>query len=616
MTVAWAIANFRTFRFIGVMSWAPLRWVQWWALTVFEVRQQWRDPLTWLYALVFLLLAIGFTSGGGIELVGNRGGIPSSSAWSLWLAFGGLTAFGQVITTMVAVTAVLRDDATRMADVVASTGVSPRTWLAARLTAGGLVLGVVYLAIPIGAALGLAIAVARGVEPPMALWAALPRLITAFGVLTMPTMLVVGALVGVVAAITRRTMAALGVSLVLVGCWQLALVLVAQPSTQLVGALLDPFGNASVLAATREWSEHARSVRELSIDGVLVMNRVLWALVGVGGVAFGVWRVRWRSAAAEHTRRSMSRDSQGLSQGFLRGDSPGDSPRAASRDPRRHSRGDSHSSLSLALSLARFTAHWIARDGGWRVVSALAVANALLNAALQGGVDAVASDALPLYLERVTQHARVFFILLATVYAGEILWRDRDVRVAELVDALPVSTATIALSRLAGVLWQQMRVVLPIATGALVIGAWRGLVFDLPALWVWLAWSVFHVWAPFVQWTVLSLAVHTCIRHKVGAHLLLITGWVVAFTLNQRGAASAWWYRYAEPAPLIDGSGVAWTALVVRGGSWMVVAAVLAVVVARTWPRGSAWGGWGGRGGFNVRRSARDARIQETGQRV
>jgi ABC-2 type transport system permease protein len=581
---AWAIASFRTFRFIGEMSRAPLRWVQWWALTGFEVRQQRKDPLTWLYALVFLLLAVGFTSGGGVELVGSRGGVPASSAWSLWLAFGGLTAFGQVITTMVAVTAVRRDDATRMADVVASSGVSPRTWLAARLMAGGLVLGVVYLAIPIGAALGLAIAVARGVEPPMALWAALPRLITAFGVLTIPTMLVVGALVGVVAAITRRTMAALGVSLVLVGCWQLALVLVAQPSTQLVGALLDPFGNAPVLAVTREWDEHTRSVRALSIDGVLVMNRLLWALVGVGGVAFGVWRVRWRSAAAVTTHVDASHDSQDYSQRSLQS--------TVHRGQQRSSRGGSNRSLSLALSLAlslsRFTAHWIARDGGWRVVSALAVANALLNAALQGGVDAAASHVLPLFLERITQHARVFCILLATVYAGEVLWRDRDVRVAELVDALPVSTATIAIARLAGVLWQQTRVVLPIATGALVIGAWRGLVFDLPALWVWLAWSLFHVWAPFVQWTVLSLAVHTCIRHKVGAHLLLITGWVVAFTLNQRGAASAWWYRYAEPAPLMDGSGLAWTALVVRGGSWMVVAAVLAVVVARTWPRGSS----------------------------
>ena len=110
MTVAWAIANFRTSRFIGVMSWAPLRWVQWWALTVFEVRQQFKDPITWLYALVFILLAAGFTSGGGVELVGSRGGVPASSAWSLWLAFGGLTAFGQVITTMVAPTSAVLPD--------------------------------------------------------------------------------------------------------------------------------------------------------------------------------------------------------------------------------------------------------------------------------------------------------------------------------------------------------------------------------------------------------------------------------------------------------------------------------------------------------------------------
>ncbi len=546
-------------------------WRQWLCLTVFEVRQQGREPLTWLYALIFGLLSFGFTSGGAIELVGNRGRVPVASAWSLWLAFGGLTAFGQVITTMVAVTAVLRDHATRMADVVASTGVSARTWLAAQLAAAGVVLGLVYLAMPLGAALGLAIAVLRGAEPAATVWAALPRLSAAFVVLTVPTMLVVGTLVGVGAALTRRTMAALFVSLMLVGCWHLALTLVAQPSTAWLGALLDPFGNAPVLAVTRDWTERARSLRELPYNRLLLMNRCLWLAVGATGLALGVWRVRWPTGQTDATPNTAC---EAPTQGMVR-------DALSRRDSVRGTR------WAAPRTIAVFTARWVARDGGWRAVAALAAANALVNAALQqtGG----APESLPTYLNRVAEHARVFCILLATVYAGEIVWRDRDVRVSEVVDVLPVSSAAMALSRLAGVLWQQARLVLVIATGALAIGAWRGHVVDLPAVWMWVAWSVFHLWAPFAQWTALSLAVHVCVRHKVGAHLLLITGWVVAFALNQAGAAQAWWYRYAEPAALFDGNDVAWSAMLTRGGYWMGVAAVLTVLAARWWPRGSMW---------------------------
>jgi len=579
------------------------RWHQCWTLAVFEIHQQRKDPLTWLYALVFLLLSVGFASGSGIELVGNRGSIPVSSAWSLWLAFGGLTAFGQVITTMVAVTAVLRDHATRMADVIASTEVSASTWLAARLLAACVVLSLVYLAIPLGAGLGLAVGVARGSESLSAVMAALPRLAAAFLVLTVPTMLVVGTLVGVVAAITKRTMPALFVSLLLVGCWQLALVLVAQPSTQLFGALLDPFGNAPVLVATRDWYEAARRLREISIDDgidgvidqVIVLNRLLWLSIGAVGVAVGLWRVDWHTASTGDARDfSDDADRAAWPGPVIAAATSHVVPRPPAYDARRvtigAARGTARASKwAVSRSLMRFTAHWIARDGGWRAVAGLAAANALLNAALQGSIDVGVPDTLPVFLERVTQHARVFCILLATVYAGEILWRDRDTRVSELVDALPPSTPMMAIARLGGVLWPQGQLVLLIATGALAIGAWRGLAMDMPALKVWLAWSIFHVWAPFTQWTVLSLAVHVIIRHKVGAHLLLITGWVVAFALNQRDAATGWWYRYAEPAPLMDGSGLAWTSLLLRGVAWMGVAAVLTVVVARRWPRGSEW---------------------------
>ena len=93
---------------------------------------------------------------------------------------------------------------------------------------------------------------------------------------------------------------------------------------------------------------------------------------------------------------------------------------------------------------------------------------------------------------------------------------------------------------------------------------------------------------PFAQLTVLSLAVHTLLDHKVGAHLLLITGWVLAVTLDRQGVA-AWWLRFAEPAPLSDMAAVPWGLLAQRGAYWSAVSAALLLVIWWRWPsRGRA----------------------------
>ena len=127
---------------------------RWWAGVRFEVHQQARDPLTTLYAIVFFLLAFGYTSSGVVELVGDRGAVPRDAPWALTLAYSGLAAFGQVITTMIAATAVLRDTATRVLPFVATTGLTPRVWLLSRAAAAVVRDAVVYLAIPLGALAG------------------------------------------------------------------------------------------------------------------------------------------------------------------------------------------------------------------------------------------------------------------------------------------------------------------------------------------------------------------------------------------------------------------------------------------------------------------------------
>jgi hypothetical protein len=529
------------------------------ALARFEIAAQLREPLTGLYALVFLLLTFGYTVSDAVELVGARGSVPRQAPWALLLAFGGLTAFGQVITTMIATTAMLRDEVTRTSALIVTSGVPPRTWFAARVSAALAIMALVYAAMPVGILLGTvtyAIGIDRGasgtasvMSTPAAVAASALR---AYAIVTLPTMVVVTLLLASAAALTRRVLGVLAVALLLVGLWQLALALEARETTRALGALLDPFGNAPVLAVTAGWPEAARRTQVVPLEGLVLANRLWWV-----GVAFAV------ATLAVHRYQRL----------------PSTGGDALRRTARVTPLPDS-AARSAVASLRRFTAHWMAVDGGWRIVAGLAVVNALLNAALRPltGDGGVASALL-----LVSEHARLFLILLATVYAGELCWRERDVRIDQLVDALPVSRRAQVVGRVQGLLLAQGTIVVPLMLGALLVAIGRsGSAFG-STMQVWLGWSVFVLWLPFAQLAVLSLAVHAVLDHKVGAHLLLITGWVVAVTLDRQGV-TAWWLRFAEPAPLMDGMQVNWRLLAQRGAYWTAISAALLLVTWWRWP--------------------------------
>ncbi|MBY0492212.1 MAG: hypothetical protein K2R93_20400 [Gemmatimonadaceae bacterium] len=526
------------------------------ALAGFELRAQAREPLTTLYALVFFLLALGYAASDAVELVSNRGAVPRTSPWALMLAFGGLTAFGQVITTMIATTAMLRDEALGVRGLVATTGVAPQTWLAARLAGAWGVMLAVYLAMPLGVLTGTLLrAVAGGDTMPA--FAVLAHAARAFAIITVPTTILVTVCLAAAAVRTQRVLGVLIAALALVAVWQCALTLESRAAWRTVGALLDPFANAPVLAAAHGWSDAEKSTRLVPGTGVLLANRVLWLGVAAALVAWLLTRGRARLfAPATHPASTV----QG---------------RAAARVIAALAHA-----TSARESLRLFTRGWITLDGGWRAVSALAVLNAGANAwaATRGAASAAT------ILDAVYTHSRLFLILLATVYAGELVWRERDVRVASVLDAIGVAPRALFTGRLLGVVQAQLAVIGPLVlVGALLA---FGSAPTLRTAALILTWAVFTLWLPFVQLTALSLAVHALLNHKVAAHLVLITGWVMAVVLDRQGV-SAWWVRFAEPAPLLLQDAIPLALHAQRGAYWSAVGAALLWVAYRWWPTGT-----------------------------
>jgi ABC-2 type transport system permease protein len=408
---------------------------------------------------------------------------------------------------MTAATTVLRDVGTRSQELLLATPLSWRAYLGGRFAGTLLVLLAIYAAIPLGLLIGDLVATwgagSAGVAPQIA------AIVKPTLLLVVPNVLVVAALFFSAGALAGGFTVILFVGLGLIGSWQTGLALA--DAGHAVGALVDPFGNAALSLASAGWSAAEFAERAMEPTPLLAANRALW--MGLGGVLLGATMRWWRP-----------RVSQGAHVVAL----PATGARSASWPAPGPLRGASW--WGLARAEFRFGWRWVLRERGFTALLVLAVLNAMANGWR------VADD--PSALVRALEfHARLFGILIATIYAGELVWRDRDVRASEILDALPASPALRLVARASGVgfallglpvaLWC-VAVVLPVFTGA------------IPEVQCAARWLLGAAAPAFLGLLGISLAVHRLVNHKTGAHLLLISAWVVAIALGADVLARPW----------------------------------------------------------------------------
>lgn len=524
----------------------------------FEAQLQRREFLTSVYVAVFFFLTFGYTSSSAVELVSERGEVARNAPWALAHAMAGVTAFGQVITTMITATAVMRDVATRQQELLFTTRLSRNDYLLGRWAGALAIMLAVYAAIPAGLLTGSVMPwVAEGTLQPFHAGAYVRPL----AVLVLPNVLVVSALFFAAGAMGRSFMTILLLGVGLVVLWGTGVSLARDGVV--AGAWLDPFGNAALEWVTRDWSAGERTTRLLPVSGELLANRALW--LALGGAAFGWLLARFRFEVVAATGRASRQ---------VHNESPPGQMEAA---------GQRTTPGQALWHEARWIFRWTLRERGFLTLASLGALNALVNAWRAGGASPTAADVLG----AVQEHSRVFLILVATIYAGELVWRERDVRVDALRDVVPQATGTLVAGRIAGILAAELALVTPLLIVGLLSGYGRGA--EGMGVGLSFVWIFGLVYAFVGQLTLVSLAVHAVLQHKVAAHVALIIGWLGAVALD-RTLTLPWWVRVAGVPEFgwTVANGFGGVGGVIAGvvAYWWGVGALCGVVAAVVWVRG------------------------------
>ncbi len=553
-------------------------------LAAFEIRYQLRNPVFWVALAIFFLLGFGISASDNISF-GAPGAVHENSPYTVTFAMAIFTTFYLFVITAFVANAVVRDDVTGFGPMIRATPVGRTTFLAGRFL-GGLAIAILgFIAVPLGIAVGAAM---PWVDPETVGPGGFANYAWPFLIIAIPNVILCAALLFSLATVTRSMLASyIGALVLVLGYLVVDVIVGAEPTYQDELAQFEPLGTAAVGEAARYWTQAELNSRLIPLEGNLLFNRIFVLGLSALFLAFA-----WARFSMTERAPSRWRQRRLAKQAARAATVPGAAPQALTA-PVQRSFGLDHAFAAFRVRL-KAEVLFVLRSPGFIVLTLLALGFAGINLAFsqtQYGTDSYPLTAAAITAVLVSMF--LFFVIVAVFYGGELVWRERDVKMAEILDATPVPAWAVFVPKIlavflvllamslsgmaAGVLFQLIK-----GTGSIDVGLYLA-AFVIPQS---IDLLLLAVLAVFFQ--VLSP------NKYVGWGLFLV--WFLARIVMSNMGYTNMLYNFGgtpgEPLSDMNGTGGFWVGAAIARAYWACFGVLLLVLAHWLWPRGSVAAVW------------------------
>ncbi len=554
------------------------------AIAWFDFSRRLRRVSTWVYFVLFAFLAGlwmaaagGVFAGASVSFGGDKVLINGPYALAICIAFLGFA--GVTVIGSVAGRAVQQDYEHGTWHFFFSAPIARRDYFFGRLLGAWLTLALVFVSIALGVVIGMhlpGIDSARIVAAPS--WQSFLR---PYLFLLLPNMLWLGGCFFVLAALTRQ-MAPVFITgvLVLIG-YMFAVNLLSDMDNKLLAAMVDPSGVTALDVLARYWTVAQKNGEQIPLEGVLLWNRALWLGLGLLVTVGGYFAFRMQAASSGRAGRR---------------DVPADAPAGTSRPvtvPAAVVDRGARAYARMLPGLARLYLGEILRSPRFLAIVLAGVLLVIGNTATLGSL--YGTNTWPLtykILEVVGGTFSLFLLIVTAIYAGELVWRERDARFEEITDSMPTPTWLGFGAKVLALFGLQVTLMLLVLFCSIAVQLVKGYTrIELPHY-------LFELFvlqlSGFFLLAVFALAVHTLINNKYLGHFVALLLFILFSRMPDFGLEDRL-YRYGSAPGLVysdlNGYGHFLPAVFWFRLYWSAFAVLLLVLTYLLWVRGrdSGW---------------------------
>lgn len=402
---------------------------------MFEWRYFTRQPSFYVTSILFFLLTFFATISENIQ-IGGGGNVVYNGPYSIAQTLLMMVMFAMFMAVNFIANTALRNDSSKMSELLYSKPLNPFSYQIGRFLGSFAIVATVFLMVPLGIIIGCSLGEVAG-------WVDVERLgstklsyyADAYFLLALPTLFVLSSFFYAVALKFRSMMA---VYLSAVGLFILYIIadqIFSEPEYRNLAALLDPFGLNAFGELTRYWTMFDKNNTPIEFSGLLLFNRLIWLTSGVAILALfgGFFKMVKLTPEKSKKAKDIAKKEQGNS---------------ALLTNNITSKSAGIKTLSHLLLRVKFEIKQVIFSAPFLILGLLTMF--LLIAPM---IDASGIYGTPNWpvtqkmVELIQGSTSLLMLVIMAYYSAEIVWRERDSGMGDIVDSMPVYNLTFWLSK-------------------------------------------------------------------------------------------------------------------------------------------------------------------------
>ncbi|MBI2214530.1 MAG: ABC transporter permease [Acidobacteria bacterium] len=408
-------------------------------ITRFELRFQLRQPIVWISMAIFCILTFFAVTTDNVTIGGSIGAVNRNAPYVIVQILSIMSIIGVFVTTAFVANVVNRDFELNTHSLFFSTPILRRDYLGGRFLGALLVAFLIF--VPVAGSIWLGSLMPWLEQERIGPFMAAPYLYSLL-FMVLPNLFFMSAIFFSLAALTRSMMYTYVGVVAFFVLYGVSQSMMADLDNQTIAALADPFGLAAFELTTKYWTVFERNALVPAIGGPILVNRIVWTIIGALVVVSTIRSFKF-TATLEGRKSRKRRANAGSNEMVTHVGTDGLQHLAAPRS------FDAAAQFRQYLRQASIELSSTLTSAPFIVLVLIGILNIIGNSlALNQLFDTPIWPVTSAMIQVISGSFFLYVFIILVFFGGELVWKERQLKLNEVYDALPVPNWVIWASKI------------------------------------------------------------------------------------------------------------------------------------------------------------------------
>ena len=485
---------------------------------LFELKYRKARAANYIYFGIMFLLCLLAVTTDVVQIGGAVGQVKENAPVVIGQMVVIMGVFMSLISSAIMGVAVLRDFEHNTEAILFSTPIKKFHYLMGRFWGSFIVLILVASSIPIAFMIG-------DLWPTREADRLLPfNLLTywrPFFIFIVPNMFFTGAIFFASGALSRKSIVIYTQGILLLVLYLASQSMLRDLEQKEIAAMLDPFGVRAFSFYTQYWTPGERNTLQIPLDGYIVYNRLIWMALGIVVLVVTHFAFSFNVVRNSLFKSKAIKDERLLIK-----------PEETKIPIAQQSTGFS-TSIGQLVKLTVFYFKMVFKEVPFIAIVIAGMLLMFLNAINMNEIYGTSSYPTTYSVLGLLSGFNLFFVIIAVLYSGELVWKERAVNLNLIIDAMPMPDFINLISKFLGLLLVYLVLLFGlIVCGVIIQTAYGYYKFELG---IYFSSLYSETLAFLILYTLLSMFIQVMVNNKFLGFAVAIAFFIVVGFLGQMG---------------------------------------------------------------------------------